>query len=74
MREATEQFSNFPPFAYHFEPVTIAKTGRNEYTVYYGGFGPENQIQRGTKEYINGWLYGAVQTVCGQIRKKGAGQ
>lgn len=74
MKEATEQFSNYPPFAYHFEPVTIVKTGRNEYTVYYGGFDPENQIQRGTKEYINGWLYGAVQTVCGQIRKKGAGQ
>lgn len=44
MKEVTEQFSNYPPFAYHFEPVAIVKTGRNEYTVYYGGFAPENQI------------------------------
>ena len=26
-------------------------------------------LQRGTKEYINGWMYGAVQTSCGQIRR-----
>lgn len=71
MNEATKQFSNYPAFAYHFEPVSIVKAGRDDYVVYYGGFDPENQIQRGSKEYINGWLYGAVQTICGQIRKRG---
>lgn len=64
------EFSNYTSFEYHFQPVEILKIGRDDYAVFYGGTEHENQIQRGGKEYINGWLYGAVQTACGQIRKK----
>ena len=70
MDNLAKQFKNYPAFAYHFKPVTILKTGRDDYTVYYGGTEPEHQIQKGTREYIEGWLYGAVQVECGQIRKK----
>lgn len=65
-----ESFSNYRPFAYHFRPVTIIKAGKDDYVACYGNEYPDSWVQRGTKEYINGWLYGAVQTACGQIRKK----
>ena len=70
MENLAKQFKNYPAFAYHFEPVTILKTGKDNYTVFRGSPEPENQIQRGSKEYINGWLYGAVQAVCCMVTKR----
>lgn len=69
MKDVADQFSNYPAFCYHFVPVVIEKVGRNEYIVYHES-DPESWLQRGTKEYIEGWLYGAVQTVCGQIVRR----
>lgn len=66
MKEYREEFSNYNAFITHFEPVHITKGGKTYY-VYYDN--PNNYIQCGTKEYINGWLYGCVQTVCGQARR-----
>lgn len=70
MGDLANRFMNYQAFAHHFRPMTILKTGRDEYTAYYGGTDPENQIQQGSREYIEGWLYGAVQVACGQIRKR----
>lgn len=70
MENIAEQFKNYQAFAPHYDPVAILKTGRVDFTVYYGGAEPENQIQRGSREYIEGWLYGAVQVASRQIRKK----
>lgn len=70
MENFAERFRNYRAFECHFKPVTILKTGKDDYTAYYGGMEPEHQIQRGSREYIEGWLYGAVQVACGQIRKK----
>lgn len=70
MENLAKQFKNYPAFAYNFEPVTILKTGKDNYTVFRGSPEPENQIQRGSKEYINGWLYGAVQAVCCMVTKR----
>ena len=70
MEDLAKKFKNYTAFAFHFAPVTILKAGRDDYTVYYGGTDPEQQIQKGTREYIEGWLYGAVQVARGQVRKK----
>ena len=70
MNDLSKQFKNYQAFAYNFEPVAILKTGKNEYAVYYGGTDPEHQIQKGTREYIEGWLYGAVQAACSMVKKR----
>lgn len=72
MEDLAKKFKNYTAFSCHFQPVTILKTGKDHYTAYYGGAEPENQIQHGSREYIEGWLYGAVQVACGQIRKRSA--
>lgn len=66
MKDCREEFSNYTAFAVWFEPVHIVKQGKSYY-VYYENL--NEWIQCGTKEYINGWLYGCVQTVCGQARR-----
>lgn len=70
MIDVSDTFSNYGAFAFHFEPVVITKIGRDDYIVFRGTPEPENQIQRGSKEYINGWLYGAVQAACCMVTKK----
>ena len=52
MGDLANRFMNYQAFACHFRPMTILKTGKDEYTAYYGGAEPENQIQRGSREYI----------------------
>ena len=58
------EFKNYKAFASNFKPITIIKRGK-EYFVYKKGDEPkdgeDNYIQHGSKEYIDGWLYGAVQ-------------
>ena len=49
MENLAEQFRNYRAFEFHFQPVTILKTGKDDYTVYYGGTEPENQIQHGSR-------------------------
>lgn len=70
MGDLANRFMNYQAFAHHFRPLTILKTGKDNYTVFRGSPEPENQIQRGSKEYINGWLYGAVQAVCCMVTKR----
>ena len=58
------EFKNYKSFSSNFKPLTIVKRGK-EYFVYKKGDEPkdgeDNYIQHGSKEYIDGWLYGAVQ-------------
>ena len=73
MSNLAEKFSNYSAFRFHFGDLVIEKVGRNDYVAMRPGPDScEDWLQRGTKEYINGWLYGAVQTICGQIHKEPA--
>jgi hypothetical protein len=67
MKDCRHLFSNYPAFETHFEACNITRIN-NVYYVYYENV--NEWIQCGSKEYINGWLYGCVQTVCGQAKKK----
>lgn len=66
MKDCRHLFTNYQAFATHFEPCNITRIN-NVYYVFYENV--DEWIQCGSKEYINGWLYGCVQTVCGQARK-----
>ncbi len=71
MTDEVEKFSNYPAFRFHFGELEIEKVGKDDYIAHRPGKDAwEHYLQRGTKEYINGWLYGAVQTICGQIHKE----
>lgn len=71
MANVAEKFGNYPAFRFHFGELVIEKVGKDDYIAHRPGSDAwEDWIQRGTKEYINGWLYGAVQTACGQIHKE----
>ena len=69
------EFSNYSAFLVHFKPLVIQEAGKHLYRVAYQDEIDRNPreyhyIQQGTAEYIDGWLYGAVQSVCGQILKR----
>lgn len=64
--------TNYAPYLTHFQPLSFfcAKDGRKK-TIFACPEGHEDAkyyIQCGSPEYINGWLYGAVQAACGQHR------
>ena len=65
MKLCNEEFSNYAPFHANFEDVYIYKANGNHYFVCTT---PQNDVELqnewifyGTKETINGWLYGCVQ-------------
>jgi len=69
------EFSNYSAFLVHFKPLVIQKVAKDFYRAAYQDEVDRNPqdyhyIQQGTASYIDGWLYGAVQTVCGQIVKR----
>lgn len=70
-KKVNEKFSNYPAFANHFEAVDIFQMGKDLFLICREGESdPENAyIQMGTRDYVNGWLYGAVQATCGQARR-----
>lgn len=70
-KKVNEKFSNYPAFANHFEAVDIFQMGKDLFLICREGESdPENAyIQMGTRDYVNGWLYGAVQAACGQARR-----
>lgn len=70
IRVDTSQFQNYPAYKHNLEPLDFYQVKDNLYLVCRAGDDPKNYIQTGTMEYINGWLYGAVQTACGQLRKR----
>ncbi len=74
MKNCNEKFGNLKAFETHFKPVFIYRMNKCYYVFDHE---PKNDpddlhswIQAGSIDYIDGWLYGAVQTVCGQIKKK----
>lgn len=64
--------TNYPAYAMHFQPLDFYSGKWSRFTtvraVPAGGDVCNAYIQSGTKEYINGWLYGAVQAACGQCQ------
>ena len=65
---------NMDAFIANFESPFIVKDGREFYvyrnkTEYDKGAGNWVQYCKSI-DYLDGWLYGAVQAKCGQIRKK----
>lgn len=73
MKLCNEKFGNLKAFECHCKPVYIYRT-QGAYLVYTheleNGEYAHDWIQSGSLDYINGWLYGAVQTICGQIQRK----
>jgi hypothetical protein len=61
---------NLSAWNYHFKPITIKKNTYNKcYFVYQEG--EEKYIQMCENiQYLNGWLYGAVQAHCKIIKTK----
>lgn len=70
-KKVNEEFSNYSSFALHYEPVDILQVAQNLFWICpEGAANPESAyIQGGSKEYVNGWLYGAVQAACGQVQR-----
>jgi hypothetical protein len=65
---------NMHAFLEHFEAPFILKCGKEFYVYrnkeeYDSGAGSWIQYCNNIS-YLDGWLYGAVQAKCGQIRKK----
>lgn len=72
-REAEKIQKNLDAFIFQFgiEPV-IRKNKNKTYNIYLSTEAEEseNYIQHCENiDYLNGWLYGAVQTICGRIKK-----
>lgn len=66
-----KKFSNYQAFQFHFGELVIEKVGKDDYIAHRPDEDAwENWLQRGSKEYINGWLYGAVMRECGQIHRE----
>ena len=61
--------TNYCAYVANCQPLDFRKDGK-EIRVYPAGTQDQESgyIQCGTPEYINGWLYGAVQTINGQVR------
>lgn len=64
--------TNYAPYLVHFQPLDFFCEQEGKKKMIYAfpeGHGDGNcYIQCGSPEYINGWLYGAVQVACGQHR------
>ena len=65
MKLQNDQFTNYPAFHANFEDVYIYKFGKLYYVFKeeHGTF-EHDYFMFGTKDNINGWLYGCVQTRC----------
>ena len=61
--------TNYCAYVANCQPLDFRKDGK-EIRVYPAGTQDQESgyIQCGTPEYINGWLYGAVQTINDQVR------
>lgn len=72
-REAEKIRKNLDAFIFQFGIEPILRKNRDKtYNVYLSTEAEEkeNYIQHCENiDYLNGWLYGAVQTICGQIKK-----
>ena len=60
-KSVENEFKNYRAFVANFSPVTIKKNGKQYYVFKKGDEDGEHWIQYGNKDYIDGWLYGAVQ-------------
>lgn len=64
-----DEFSNYAPYSVHFEPLDIYRHNQTYILCPAGKDPEESYIQTGSKDYINGWLYGATQAICGIFRR-----
>ena len=56
---------NLKAFLFHFKPITIKKNTYNKCYFIYQEKEPDHNIQMCESiQYLNGWLYGAVQAKC----------
>lgn len=60
-KSVENEFKNYRAFVANFNPITIKKNGKQYYVFKKGDEDGEHWIQYGNKDYIDGWLYGAVQ-------------
>ena len=70
-RVDSSRFSNYPAYEFNLERLDFYQVGNKDiYIVCRAGGSTDECVQTGSQEYINGWLYGAVQAACGQLRKR----
>ena len=70
MKDIANEFRNYQAFVLHYQPVVILKVGRMIMPPITAGRSQRTRSREGPGEYIEGWLYGAVQVARGQVRKK----
>ena len=56
-----DTFKNYSAYASNFKPLRIVKNGKNYYVYREDDPDKNHYIQYGNKDFIDGWLYGAVQ-------------
>ena len=56
-----DTFKNYSAYASNFKPLRIVKNGKDYYVYREDDPDKNHYIQYGNKDYIDGWLYGAVQ-------------
>lgn len=62
MKLCNEEFKNYSPFRANFEDVYIYKAGNLYYVCNHVQIKEITEwIYNGTKDEVNGWLYGCVQ-------------
>lgn len=70
-RVSSSRFNNYPAYEFNLEPLDFYQVNNEDlYIVCRAGGSTDDCVQTGSQEYINGWLYGAVQAACGQLRKR----
>lgn len=70
-RVDSSRFNNYPAYEFNLERLDFYQVGNKDlYIVCRAGGSTDDCVQTGSQEYINGWLYGAVQAACGQLRKR----
>ena len=59
--------TNYNAYATHYMPLEFVQLGTDIRAIPAGG-SEDDWVQHGSSEYLNGWLYGAVQAACGQCQ------
>lgn len=60
-KNVADEFKNYAAYKANFKPLVITKQGKNYFVYKEGAEESSDYVQFGSKEYIDGWLYGCVQ-------------
>lgn len=60
-KNVADEFKNYAAYKANFKPLTIVKQGKDYFVYKESANESSDYVQFGSKEYIDGWLYGCVQ-------------